>query len=102
MANRKYTEEQRAEAIRLVSTEGQSAASVGREFSVSVGTIHRWVSEALANRPTSPEDVDASESDCAAHDQQDLESQLQGVMRRIGHLETRFEQLAQRTSGQDN
>lgn len=102
MANRKYTEDQRAEAIRLVSTEGQSAASVGREFSVSVGTVHRWVSDALAHPPASPVDVGASESNGAAHEQQDLESQLQGVIHRIGELETQFEQLVQRPSTQDN
>lgn len=102
MANRKYTDDQRSEAVRLVAAEGHSAASVGREFSVSVGTVHRWVSDALALRLASPVDAGASESDVAAHEQQDLESQLQGVIRRIGQLETRFEQLAQRPATQDN
>lgn len=102
MANRKYTEDQRSEAIRLVSAEGHSAASVGREFSVSVGTVHRWVSDAMALRRTSPVNLDATEADVAAHEQQDLESQLRGVIRRIGQLETQFEQLVQRRSTQEN
>lgn len=47
MAHRNYTDEERTEVIRLISMEGKPVASVARELGVGVGTVQRWVSDAV-------------------------------------------------------
>lgn len=97
MANRKYTESQRAEAVRLISVEGVSAACVARELSVSVGTVHRWVSDAMSARSQGSPSDEPQEDPAAGVDREDLETQLGCVLRRIGTLEVQLQQLARGT-----
>lgn len=53
---RKFTEEFRAEAVKLVTEQGYSQAEAGKSLGVSSKNISRWLKEAIRkkNKPHSP------------------------------------------------
>jgi transposase len=49
-ARRKFSNEFRAGAVRLVLDEGRTAGSVARELDLTESALHAWVARALADR----------------------------------------------------
>jgi transposase-like protein len=92
MANRKYTASQRAEATEQILTHGQPAALVARGMSVSVSTVHRWVSDALA--AGAEREPDAARPRPAGASRDFLELQIRDAHIRLGQLEAQLERFA--------
>lgn len=51
---RRYTDEYKARAVRLVLKEGQTAAQVARDLGVVDSVLHNWVRQAKIDRGTGP------------------------------------------------
>ena len=94
MAHRKYTDSQRAEATGLILTQGRPAALVARDMSISVTTVHRWVSDALTAGGIPSTDLGPQVRTAASTSRSDdLEGQMRDAIHRLGQLETRLEKL---------
>ena len=53
-ARRKFTEEFKARAVRLVLREGQTAAQVARDLDLVESVLHGWVRQAKIDRGMGP------------------------------------------------
>lgn len=51
---RKFTDEFKARAVRLVLTEGQTVAQVGRDLDLAESVLHGWVRQAKIDRGKGP------------------------------------------------
>ena len=51
---RKFTDEFKARAVRLVLREGQSVAQVGRDLDVVESVLHNWVRQAKVDQGKGP------------------------------------------------
>ena len=61
--SRKYTEEFKSEAVKLITEGGYSQAEVSRNLGVSDSNIHRWVSEHLSIKPKKDKDAICKEEE---------------------------------------
>jgi transposase len=60
--SRKYTEEFRRDAVKLITEQGYTQAEVSQNLGVSDSNIHRWYKESLSNKPKkSREEMDEKE-----------------------------------------
>ena len=53
-ARRKFTDEFKARAVRLVLKEGQTVAQVGRDLDLAESVLHGWVKQARIDRGMGP------------------------------------------------
>jgi len=53
-ARRKFTDEYKARAVRLVLKEGQKAAQVARDLGLVESVLHNWVRQAKIDRGMGP------------------------------------------------
>jgi transposase len=63
---RKFTDEYKARAVRLVLKEGQKAAQVARDLGLIESVLHSWVRQAKIDRGMGPAGALRSETSCRA------------------------------------
>jgi len=63
MSRRKYTNDFKQEAVRLVQEQGLKASEVARDLGVKETTLYNWVSQAKRGlfNPCSPESLESEE-----------------------------------------
>lgn len=99
IANRKYTEEQRAEATRLILNQERSVTSLARELGISTSTIHRWISDAVSSRGLPHQRTGISAGPKTIGAVSDEHQHLAQIMDRLAELEARLPPDAGTESG---
>lgn len=85
MANRKYSQSERAEIVRLVVDEGRPIASVARQAGVGNSTVKRWIELDRSHSVTAPNRRPGRvEPDDRLHD---LLDRIHALEVRIGRLD---------------
>ena len=89
---KKYTPEQKAQALKLLEQDGATSASVARTMGIPSGTVRRWASE----KATAPSNV-LSIEEMRERAQRAVEATPQAAIRRLkNHFVQRQFELLQR------